>query len=123
MPKNNKPTPIEQLVAIKVLLGACLKDLVASKKDGNIPDMSQITKTVTLSVELTSEVQKELAVSSAEITQAIEKTEMLLKESLKAISEADGDFNKVLVINLTYYLAMADGAIQNVLKKFEDSEP
>ena len=120
MSENNKPTPIEQLDAIKLLLGTCLKDLVASKKDGSIPDMSQITKTVNLSGELTSKVQKDLAGSSAEINRAIEKTDMLLKESLKAISEADGDFNKVLVINLTYYLALADGAIQNVIKQLED---
>ena len=41
---------------------------------------------------------------------------------MKAISEADGDFNKVLVINLTYYLALADGAIQNVLKNWRNKE-
>ena len=122
MSENNKPTPIEQLDAIKLLLGTCLKDLVASKKDGSIPDMPQIIKAVNLSEELTSQVQKELAGSSAEITRAIEKTDMLLKESMKAISEADGDFNKVLVINLTYYLAMADGAIQNVIKNLENKE-
>ena len=65
MSENNKPTPIEQLDAIKLLLGTCLKDLVASKKDGSIPDMPQITKAVNLSKELTSQVQKDLAGSSA----------------------------------------------------------
>ena len=122
MSDNNKPTPTEQLDAIKLLLGTCLKDLVASKKGGSIPDMPQIIKAVNLSKELTSEVQKELTGSSVKITQAIEKTDMLINKSLKAISEADGDFNKVLVINLTYFLALADGAIQKVLKEFERRE-
>jgi len=122
MSENNKPTPIEQLDAIKLLLGTCLKDLVASKKDGSMPDMPQIIKAVTLSEELTSQVQKDLAGSSAEINRAIEKTDMLLKESMKTISGADGEFNKVLGINLTYYLAMADGAIQNVIKNMENKE-
>lgn len=119
MSENNQPTTKEKLDAIKLLLGACLKDLVASKKEGSIPDIPQITKSVTLSGELTSKVQKKLSGSSTEITRAIEKTDMLLKESLKAISEADGDYNKVLVINLTYYLALADGAIQKVIKDLE----
>jgi hypothetical protein len=119
MSDNNKPTPIERLVAIKVLLGACLKDLVASKKDGSIPDIEQVKKTITLSKELAIQVQKSMAGNDSEINLTIEKAGMLIKESLKAISEADGNFDKVLVINLAYYLALADAAIQNVLKKLE----
>ena len=84
MSDNNKPTQLEQLDAIKVLLGACLKDLVASKKVGSIPDFEKIIKTVSFSKELANQVQGSLTGNDSEISMAIEKTGMLLNRIVES---------------------------------------
>jgi hypothetical protein len=118
---EKKPVlPVDQLMAVNLLLVECLKDLIVSKKAGSIPDIEQITKTITLSEELTRQAQNDLTGSDSEITLSCEKANFLLNEALKAISNTKNNGTAPDLSKITHYLAMADAVIQNVLKELED---